>query len=273
MNITRRIHLNPQSKGNLGKSFEAEFRTAWLDRLGIEWNGSDLDDRHHTFASRHPGAVQSYQLGGEQESKTALLRLFRRVLKDDAPVHIIDTRAQADALILGALDGLQVLDICAEHGVRLTFFLFPTDDTESMTNAGRLFLYAGDRVDYIIVHNPAKARGDLFKGSQLERQLIEFGAKSVTLPSVTPTTLLAAEKAETIARRGLSFAELSNPEADYLERLLAGEFQWAMQKMFRQYDTVAERLLPSHLIGQRQPAVTDSPSNNADPQPQLNFED
>src|SRR5213594_1649372 len=54
MNITRRIHLNPQSKGNLGKSFEAEFRVAWLDRLGIQWNGSDLDDRHHTFASRHP---------------------------------------------------------------------------------------------------------------------------------------------------------------------------------------------------------------------------
>jgi len=46
MNITRRIHLNPQSKGNLGKSFEAEFRTAWLNRLGVQWNGSDLDDRH-----------------------------------------------------------------------------------------------------------------------------------------------------------------------------------------------------------------------------------
>jgi hypothetical protein len=42
MNITRRIHLNPQSKGNLGKSFEAEFRTAWLDRLGIPWNGPTL---------------------------------------------------------------------------------------------------------------------------------------------------------------------------------------------------------------------------------------
>jgi hypothetical protein len=45
MNTTRRIHLNPQSKGNLGKSFEAEFRTAWLDKLGVPWNGSDLDDR------------------------------------------------------------------------------------------------------------------------------------------------------------------------------------------------------------------------------------
>ena len=87
MNTTRRIHLNPQSKGNLGKSFEAEFRTAWLDRLGVPWNGSDLDDRHHTFANRHPETVRSYQLGNEQESKTALLSLFRRVLKDSAPVQ------------------------------------------------------------------------------------------------------------------------------------------------------------------------------------------
>src|SRR5207249_883262 len=82
---------------------------------------------------RHPEPVRSYQLGNTQESKTALLTLFRRVLKDSAPVHVIDTRAQADALIVTALEELQVLDICAEQGVRLTFFLFPTDDTESMT--------------------------------------------------------------------------------------------------------------------------------------------
>jgi len=273
MNITQRIHLNPQSKGNLGKSFEAEFRTAWLDRLGIPWNGSDLDDRHHTFASRHPGAVQSYQLGNEHESKTALLKLFRRVLKDAAPVHVIDTRAQADALILSAMDELQVLDICADQGVRLTFFLFPTDDTESMTNAGRLFLYAGDRVDYIIVHNPAKARGDLFKGSQLESQLTDFGAKAITLPAITPTTLLAAEKAESVARRGLSFAELSNPDAKYLERLLAGEIQWAMQRMFRQYDAIADLLLPTELVSQEKPVVRANESPKTEPQPQLNFEE
>jgi hypothetical protein len=181
MNTIRRIHLNPQSKGNLGKSFEAEFRAAWLDRLGVPWNGSDLDDRHHTFANRHPEIVRSYQLGNEQESKAELLTLFRRVLKDAAPVHIVDTRAQADALILTALEELQVLDVCAEQGVRLTFFLFPTDDTESMNNVGKLFLYGGDGVDYVIVHNPAKARGDLFKNSQLEKRLLDYGAKTVTL--------------------------------------------------------------------------------------------
>jgi hypothetical protein len=270
MNTTRRIHLNPQSKGNLGKSFEAEFRTAWLDKLGVLWNGSDLDDRHHTFAHRHPQAVRSYHLGNEQESKTALLGLFRRVLKDSAPVHVIDTRAQADALILGALEELQVLDVCAEQGVRLTFFLFPTDDTESMTNAGRLFFYAGDRVDYVIVHNPAKARGDLFKGSQLEKQLMEFGAKSVTLPAITPTTLLATEKAEAIARRGLSFAELSQVEAGHLERLLAGEIQWAMQKMFRQYEEIADLLLPTEFVPKEKSASAKE-KTQAEPQPQLNF--
>jgi hypothetical protein len=270
MNTTRRIHLNPQSKGNLGKSFEAEFRTAWLDKLGVPWNGSDLDDRHHTFANRHPQSVRSYQLGNEHESKTALLSLFRRVLKDSAPVHIVDTRAQADALILGALEELQVLDVCAEQGVRLTFFLFPTDDTESMTNAGRLFLYAGDRVDYVIVHNPAKARGDLFKGSQLEKQLTEFGAKSVTLPSVTPTTLLAIEKAEAIAKHGLSFAELSHVEAGHLERLLAGEIQWAMQKLFRQYDVIADLLLPTEFVPKEKPAATKE-KVKTESQPQLNY--
>ncbi len=268
MNITRRIHLNPQSKGNLGKSFEAEFRTAWLDQLGIQWNGSDLDDRHHTFANRHKEAVRSYELGNEHESKTALLSLFRRVLRDTAPVHVIDTRAQADAHIMGALEELQVLDICAEQNVRMTFFLFPTDDTESMTNAGRLFLYAGDRVDYVIVHNPAKARGDLFKGSSLESQLVEYGAKAVTLPRVTPTTLLAMEKAESVARRGLSFAELSRPDAGHLERLMAGEVQWAMARMFGQYHEVASLLLPTESVPTGKPAVE---AIKPELQPKLNF--
>jgi hypothetical protein len=272
MNITRRIHLNPQSKGNLGKSFEIEFRTAWLDRLSVTWNGSDLDDRHHTFASRHPEVVRSYPLGNQQESKTELLSLFRRVLKDTAPVHIIDTRAQADALILGALEELQVLDVCAEQNVRLTFFLFPTDDTESMTNVGQLFLHAGDRVDYVIVHNPAKARGDLFRGSRLEAELTAFGARSVTLPTLTPTTLLAAEKAEATAKCGLSFAELSHVEAHHLERLLAGEIQWAMARMFQQYDVVAELLLPTASLPERKPTAA-SPTPLSPPSPGLNFGD
>jgi hypothetical protein len=81
--------------------------------------------------------------------------------------------------------------------------------------------------------------------------------------------LLAIEKAEAIAGRGLSFAELSHVEARHLERLLAGEIQWAMQKMFRQYDAIANLLLPTDLIPKEKIAA--KKKAEAQPQPQLNF--
>ena len=179
-NITKRIHINPQSKGSLGKSFEAEFRTAWLDYHGIHWNGSDLDDRHHSFADRHPDQVQSYKLGSDDESKSTMLGLFRNVSRNDAPVHVIDCRALADGLIVQALESLQLLESLATQGIRFTFFLFPSEDTESMSNLLDLFYFAGDRVDYAVVHNPAKVRTNLFKKSNIEAELKKFGAKELT---------------------------------------------------------------------------------------------
>jgi hypothetical protein len=70
----------------------------------------------------------------------------------------------------------------------------------------------------------------------------------------------------------LSFAELSRVEAGHLERLLAGEIQWAMQKMFRQYHAIADLLLPVEFIPREKPAAQ-SEQPKTEPQPQLNFEE
>jgi hypothetical protein len=270
-NITKRIHINPQSKGSLGKSFEAEFRTAWLDYHGIHWNGSDLDDRHHSFADRHPELVQSYTLGSDDDSKSTLLVLFRSVSRSDAPVHVIDCRAQADGIIVQALDSLQLLESLAAQGIRFTFFLFPSEDTESMNNLLDLFYFAGDRVDYVIVHNPAKIRTNLFRKSNIEAELKRFGAKELTLPVVTSITLLAIKRAEAKAGHKLSFAEAATPGTPHLELMLAGELQWAMQQMFRQYDQVADLLVPL----EQMPEIAAQPEPKAKPakskQPMLNL--
>src|SRR5438552_2009410 len=61
--------------------------------------------------------------------KGRLKRIGRPRWEDAAHVHVIDTHGQAEALILGALEDLQVLNICADQGLRLAFFLFPTDDS------------------------------------------------------------------------------------------------------------------------------------------------
>jgi hypothetical protein len=69
------------------------------------------------------------------------------------------------------------------QGIRFTFFLFPSEDTESMNNLMDLFYFAGDRVDYVVVHNRAKVRTNLFRNSALEVELKKFGAKQLTCPS------------------------------------------------------------------------------------------
>jgi hypothetical protein len=270
-NINKRIHINPQSKGSLGKSFESEFRTAWLDYHGIHWNGSDLDDRHHSFADRHPEQVQSYTLGNDDDSKSTLLGLFRNVSRSDAPVHVIDCRAQADGLIVQALDSLQILSSLATEGIRFTFFLFPSEDTESMNNLLDLFYFAGDRVDYVIVHNPAKVRTNLFRKSNIEAELKRFGAREITLPTVTSITLLAIKRAEAKAGRKLSFAEAATPGTPHLELMLAGEMQWAMQQMFRQYDLIADLLVPSEQMPELEPQSEPAAKPARSKQPMLNL--
>jgi hypothetical protein len=271
-NIIKRIHINPQSKGSLGKSFEAEFRTAWLDYHDITWNGSDLDDRHHSFADRHPHQVLSHTLGNDDDSKSTLLGLFRNVTRNDALIHVIDCRAQADGLIVQALESLQLLESLAAQGIRFTFFLFPSDDTESMNNLLDLFYFAGDRVDYVIVHNPAKVRTNLFRNSNIEAELKKFGAGEITLPVVTSITLLAIKRAEAKSGRKLSFAEVATPGASHIELMLAGEMQWAMQRMFRQYDQLGELLLPPQLVPeiQKQPEAA-VVTNGRPKQPMLNL--
>ena len=271
MNITKRIHINPQSKGSLGKSFEAEFRTAWLDYHNITWNGSDLDDRHHSFADRHPDQVQSYTLGNDDDSKSTLLGLFQGVSRSDAPVHVIDCRAQADGLIVQALESLQLLESLAAQGIRFTFLLFPSEDTESMNNLLDLFYFAGDRVDYVIVHNPAKVRTNLFRKSNIEAELRKFGAKEISLPVVTSITLLAVKRAEAKAGRKLSFAEVATPGTSHLELMLMGEMQWAMQQMFQQYDGIADLLVPPQQMPEIQPSPEPAVKPAKSKQPMLNL--
>jgi hypothetical protein len=130
-----------------------------------------------------------------------------------------------------------------------------------MNNLLELFYFAGDRVDYVVVHNPAKVRTNLFKKSNIEAELKKFGAKELTLPVVTSITLLAIKRAEAKAGRKLSFAEVATPEAAHLELMLAGEMQWAMQQMFRQYDAIADLLVPEQQV----PEVESLPEPAAKP--------
>ena len=96
------LHINPQSKGNMGKSVETELRGAWLDARGIAWRGSDFDDAHGTFRRRHPDDVNSFGFGNTKEAKEAFIPLIHNVLLNRHPIHLIDSRAPSTPFYHGS---------------------------------------------------------------------------------------------------------------------------------------------------------------------------
>ncbi len=135
-----------------------------------------------------------------------------------------------------------------------------------------LFQFPNHRVTLLgAFGNPAKVRTNLFKKSNIEVELKKFGAKEITLPVVTSITLLAIKRAEAKAGRKLSFAEVATPGASHLELMLAGEMQWAMQQMFRQYDAILDFLVPSEQVPEVEPQPEPAAKPARSKQPMLNL--
>ena len=271
--VQRRLIANSQSKGNMGKSTMVETVVAYYDSNSIPWKGSDTDSRHGTFSYRHPTQVKQYSMEGTDDAKGAFANILRHFLTDDEPVHIIDCAAQSDASFVAAIEQLNLFGLCAKHGIRMTLMLFPTDEFESMQNFANLVEFAEDEVDYLVVHNPAKSRGDLYKGSALESALVELGANSIVMPKMLPDTFLAMERAEAIAKRGITFAELAIPGNLHMDPILMGDLQWTLNNVFAQYESVADFLLPTKLaaaIKERRTKPTNRPKIRS-PKLGLNF--
>ncbi|HTV63819.1 MAG TPA: hypothetical protein VMH30_14755, partial [Verrucomicrobiae bacterium] len=76
---------------------------------------------------------------------------------------------------------------------------------------------------------------------------------------------------EAKAGRKLSFAEVAMPGVPHLELMLAGEMQWAMQQMFRQYDAVTDLLLPPEQMPEVEPQLEPEAKPARSKQPMLNL--
>ena len=141
-----------------------------------------------------------------------------------------------------------------------------------MSNLLDLFYFAGDRVDYVVVHNPAKVRTNLFKKSNIEAELKKFGAKELTLPVVTSITLLAIKRAEAKAGRKLSFAEVATPGAPHLELpCWPVKCNGRCSRCSRQYDAIADLLVPEQQLPEVEPQSEPAAKPARSKQPMFNL--
>jgi len=241
----KKIHINPQSKGSLGKSFETETRTAFLDAIGVPWYGYDLDDRHHTFYDRHPDKVELVSL--EDGATDAILGLIKDALGRPEPVILIDSRAQADALIMEAFKSLSIFERATVDGTEFVISLFPSDDNESLQNLSEIVKwgYRHPNVSFLIVRNPTKAKARIFDSSGLKATLTDkLAVKEIRIPSVTATSLGVLEKLERDLKRAIPFGEFAIGVAG-VDQLCTGEISYLLNQMACEYMRVAEVLLPA----------------------------
>lgn len=242
--ITKMLHLSPMSKGGSGKSTEGEMRVSYLSARGFGWLGSDMDGRHKTFSKRHPKRVKIHQSEAPLEAKEAFAAIFRSVMRDSIPIHVVDCRAQADQLFINAINEFDFLTLCKSHGICVTISLFPSDELESLTNMQALVKATAGEVNFVIVENKARNDTRLFSDSSFEKFLMSHGAKKIRMPVIMPSTMLAMEKVENHERRGIPFAEFATVGRSLLDPIMAGELGMALANMYRQYDSIAELLLP-----------------------------
>jgi hypothetical protein len=106
--------------------------------------------------------------------------------------------------------------------------------------------FCGRQVDYVIVRNPARAsKNRMFDNSPMEKELLDCGAVTLTVPVLSEFVKLQLAKLEADHQRGIPFNEAIGNDSLGLDIMARGVLQDWLATMFNQYDQIAAKLLPA----------------------------
>jgi hypothetical protein len=249
--ILHRLVVPIQTRGNLGKSTEAIARCEWMTERGVGWKGYDLDAFNRTLSTTYPEEVVFVEPGLEPEGE--LIKIFRSLARSD--VTVIDPSAHMNRTILRAMEMVRLTQLCEAVAARVTVLIYPVDEVSDMDDIAQTVEALGDSVDWVIVRNPVKIHTTkFFQGSELESQLLGFGAARLEIPALLSDTRNHLRSREIQLGRGLSPAEaLRNPSIQlYIAHRIVLE-QW-LTEFFDRLDAVAGHLIPSAKVKALPPA-------------------
>ena len=239
-----RLILPMQAKGNVGKSLETAARACWLNQRGIHWQGFDLDGDNRTLSRLFPGQTKLVPLNGQPDDLDELISILRKATV--APVTLVDPRAHLDGQLMKALHATHFFEIANAQSIGITVMVFPLDDLDVMMNLHAVCQFCGSQVEYVIVRNPARApKTRMFDGSELEGELLNRGAASITLPMLSEFVKLRLAKLEADHQRGIPFNEALGNDELGLDIMARGVLQDWLGMLFAQYDRIAAKLLPA----------------------------
>lgn len=251
--ILHRLIVPIQTRGNLGKSTEAIARCEWMNRRGVSWKGYDLDAFNRTLSTTYAGAVQFIEPGLEPEGE--LIKIFRQITQAD--VTVIDPSAHMNKTILRAIHMVRLPELGAAISARVTVLVYPVDEVSDMDDIAQTVETLADSVDWVIVRNPVKIpTSKFFQGSELEEELLAYGAKRLEIPTLLSDTRNHLRSREIQLGHGLSPADaLTNRDVqlDTAHRIILE--QW-LSDLFSRFDAIAGNLIPTAKATAIKPAST-----------------
>jgi hypothetical protein len=240
--VLHRLVVPIQTRGNLGKSTEAIARCEWMSERGVSWKGYDLDAFNRTLSTTYPEDVVFVEPGTEPEGE--LIKIFRHLAQSQATV--IDPSAHMNRTILRAMQMVRLTQLCEAIAARVTVLIYPVDEVSDMDDIAETVETLGDSVDWVIIGNRVKIpTTKFFQGSELEKQLLGFGAGRLEIPALLSDTRNHLRSQEIQLGRGLSPAEaLKNPsiQLDMAHRIVLEEW---LADLFERFDALAGLLIPT----------------------------
>jgi hypothetical protein len=240
----RRLIVPLQAKGTIGKSTTISLIAEYLEQIGENWRGFDLDERNNELVRMFPEKVRSVPLANEEHIDN-VARILAHGLTSN--VVILDPQAFTDQLLRGALRITKFLDVAPSEGVKTTVLVFPFQEETVMREIVETFEFVDGRAEFILVYNltkpgEVKNRFQMFWGSPLERTFLEAGAKQIFIPHLTERTRLKHREVVNQLGRGVRYGEfVKNTELDihYTQRNIMEDW---LSQVFWQLDDVAELL-------------------------------
>jgi hypothetical protein len=243
-----------QSTGRCGKSTTVEGIITWLRFAGVPYVAFDADGEHQTLASRYPDEVDRFDTANSPEEFSRLMR----EVSDDFPVSLIDFPAQSNRFILNSLEQFKLLEVFAAKGIRLTVLIFAVDDKTAQRSAAETLRALGDRVDYLLIENPAYKTSVVFNKSPMRKWFADRNTPLILIPPVLQSTISAWEAAERKHKRFLPLDEAcQHPDLHEIQR---AELEFLRDRFCAQCQQHALRIVPDvALIKNRLPEVNLEP--------------
>jgi hypothetical protein len=234
--INHRLITCFQSSGRIGKSTGLEGILSWARFAGIPAAAVDCDAEHLTLSKRFPEAV----FVDATRSKDEFLQLIMAL--PDVPLAVADFPAQATEFLLSAVESLRVLDALDARETRMTVLMFAADDPTATASLAKTYRALGERVDYILVKNPARFRSQAFNESALAEMFRKTKVPVLELPAITATTLQQVAAASAEKKKHLTFAEAVKQPA--LHPMCRFEIEHFLNRIFTQCEDAAQVLVP-----------------------------